>query len=139
MKSIFKYPLEQDVFLEKNAQLTCLYGIMHIQLDDYPPYNYTLFDIFKTNINKNLRCCHGYTNYAGNVYKNYMGIKKILGKCFIQIFFKHKLSLPIPGRLYVIIVINILYQVIYLTMEEMFMKKNILVFQVHFSKNPLEL
>ena len=39
---------------------------MYLQLDDYTPYYDTLSDIFETKINKNLRCCHGYTNYAGN-------------------------------------------------------------------------
>ena len=50
---------------------------MYIQLDDYPPYSDTLSDIFETNINKKLICCHGYKNYTGNkrlitwVLKNY--------------------------------------------------------------------
>ena len=48
--------------LRKSATLTCLYGPMYLQLDDYPPYYDKKSDIFETHINGNLRCIHGYTN-----------------------------------------------------------------------------
>ena len=37
---------------------------MYLQLEDHPPYSDKLSETFETNINKNLRCCHGYTNYS---------------------------------------------------------------------------
>ena len=43
--------------------LTCEYGLMYLHLDDYPPYSGKSLDIFETNINRNLRCIHGYTHY----------------------------------------------------------------------------
>ena len=45
----------------KNTTLTCVYGPMYLQLDDYPPYSDKNSDIFETHINSNLRCVHGYT------------------------------------------------------------------------------
>ena len=48
--------------LRKSATLTCLYGHMYLQLDDYPPYSDKISDIFETRINRNLRCIHGYNN-----------------------------------------------------------------------------
>ena len=49
--------------LRKCATLTCLYGPMYLQLDEYPPYSDTISDIFETPININLRCIHVYTNF----------------------------------------------------------------------------
>ena len=57
-------PLNKIYYL-KNTKLTCLYGSMDIKLDSYPPYSDSLSDIFETNVNSNLRCCHEYTNYSG--------------------------------------------------------------------------
>ena len=54
--------MEQNESVEKNAMLTCVYGPMYLQLDDYPPYTGKNSDIFETHINSNLRCIHGYTN-----------------------------------------------------------------------------
>ena len=48
--------------LRKLAKLTCIYGPMYLQLDDYPPYSDKRSDIFQTHINRNLRCIRGYTN-----------------------------------------------------------------------------
>ena len=42
--------------------LTCAYGLMYLQLDDYPPYTGKNLDIFETHINRNLRCIHRYSN-----------------------------------------------------------------------------
>ena len=41
---------------------TCLYGLMYLQLDDYPTCSDKISDIFETHIDSNLRCIHGYTN-----------------------------------------------------------------------------
>ena len=49
-------------WLRKCAALTCLYGLIYLQLDDYPPYSDKKSDIFQTHINSNSRCIHGYTN-----------------------------------------------------------------------------
>ena len=49
--------------LRKSATLTCLYGPMYLQLDEYPPYSDKISDIFETHININLRCIHGYTSF----------------------------------------------------------------------------
>ena len=48
--------------LRKSATLTCPYGPMYLQLDDYPKYSDKISDIFETHINRNLRCIHGYTH-----------------------------------------------------------------------------
>ena len=48
--------------LKINAMLTCLYGPMYLQLDDYPLYTGKNSDIFDTHNNSNLRCIHGYSN-----------------------------------------------------------------------------
>ena len=49
---------------------------MHLQLDEYLPYSYSLSDIFGTNINSKFICCNGYTNYSG---------KKQLITCILNI------------------------------------------------------
>ena len=46
--------------------LTCVYGTMYLQLDDYPPYTGKNSDNFETHINSNLRCIHGYSNCMRN-------------------------------------------------------------------------
>ena len=48
--------------LRKTATLTCLYGPIYLQLDDYPPYSDKSLDIFEKHINRHLICIHGYTN-----------------------------------------------------------------------------
>ena len=48
--------------LRKIAKLTCLYGPMYLQLDDYPPYSNERSENFEKHINRNLRCIHEYTN-----------------------------------------------------------------------------
>ena len=55
--------MDQNESVEKNATLTCIYGSMYLQLDDYPPYSGKKSDIFETHINSNLRCIHVHTNY----------------------------------------------------------------------------
>ena len=50
---------------KKNATLTCLYVLIYLQLDDYPPYYDKVSDIFETHININLRCSHVYINRIG--------------------------------------------------------------------------
>ena len=54
--------MEQNESVKKNSMLTCLYGPMYLQLDDYPPYSGKNSEIFETHININLRCIHGYIN-----------------------------------------------------------------------------
>ena len=48
--------------LKNKGMLTCVYGLMYLHLDDYPPYTGKNSDIFETHINSNLRCIHGYIN-----------------------------------------------------------------------------
>ena len=38
-KASTNIPLRKMNWLRKNAMLTCLYGPMYLQLDDYPPYS----------------------------------------------------------------------------------------------------
>ena len=60
--------MEQNESVEKNAMLTCVYGPLYLQLDDYPPYTGKNSDIFETHINNNLRCIHGYSNCMRYTY-----------------------------------------------------------------------
>ena len=55
-------PLSKIYRLRKIATLTCLYGTIYLELDDYPPYSDKISVIFETHININLRCSHVYTN-----------------------------------------------------------------------------
>ena len=48
--------------------MTCLYGPMYLQLDEYPPYSYKISVIFETHINRKLRYSHGYTNSVRHTY-----------------------------------------------------------------------
>ena len=41
---------------------TCLYGAIYLDLDDYPPRFDKISVIFEKQINRNLRCSHGYNN-----------------------------------------------------------------------------
>ena len=50
--------------LRKSATLTCLYGPIYLELDDYPPYYDKISFIFETHINRNLRCSNVYTNFV---------------------------------------------------------------------------
>ena len=68
VKSIDKRSLEQNVSLKKIATLTCLYGPMYLELDDYPQYSDLKSVIFDTHINRNLRFIHGYTNCVAHNY-----------------------------------------------------------------------
>ena len=61
-KSLTKIPLNKMYRLRKSTTLTCLYGTMHLELDDYPLYSNKISVIFETQINRNLICSHGYTN-----------------------------------------------------------------------------
>ena len=61
-------PLNKMDRLRKIAALTCLYGPMHLQLDDYPLYSDKKSDIFETHINSSLRFIHGYTNCMRHTY-----------------------------------------------------------------------
>ena len=61
-KASTKIPMRKMYCLKKCATLTCLYGLMCLQLDDYDPYSDKISNIFDTHINSNLRCIHGYTN-----------------------------------------------------------------------------
>ena len=63
-KASTNIPLRKMYRVRKGATLTCLYGPMYLQLDDYPPYSDKISDIFETHINSNLRCIHGNTNYV---------------------------------------------------------------------------
>ena len=42
--------------------MTCLYGTMYLQLDDYSQYSDERSDIFEKHITRNLICIHEYTN-----------------------------------------------------------------------------
>ena len=64
-KSILCLPLNRIHSFLKSANLTCMYGPMYLELDDYPPYYDKHHDNFETNVNENLRYCHGHTNYVG--------------------------------------------------------------------------
>ena len=61
-KASTNIPLSKMYRLRKSATLTCLYGTMYLELDDYPPYSDKISVIFETHINRNLRCSHGYIN-----------------------------------------------------------------------------
>ena len=54
--------------LGKSATLSCLYGPIYLQLNDYPQYSDKKSDIFETHINSSLRCIHGYTNCMRHTY-----------------------------------------------------------------------
>ena len=60
-KASTNIPLSK-LYQSKRATLTCPYGPMYLELDDYPPYSDKISDIFETHINKKLRCSHVYTN-----------------------------------------------------------------------------
>ena len=55
-------PLSKMYRLRKSATLTCLYGPIYLELDDYPPYSDKISVISETHININLRCSHVYNN-----------------------------------------------------------------------------
>ena len=110
-----------------------MYGPVYVQFYYFLPYSDTLSDIYETNINKNLRFCHGYKRCSGNK-QLITKVSKTLRKCFIKFFQNNKLSLPAPGQLSVILMIKMLYKMIYWNMEEIFMNKQILGFQVQFFK-----
>ena len=61
-KASTNIPLGKMYLLRKSATLKFLYGPMYLQLDNYPPYDDKRSVIFETNIKRNLRCSHGYTN-----------------------------------------------------------------------------
>ena len=61
-KASTNIPLRKMYRLRKITKLTCLYGPMYLQLDDYPPYSDEISDIFEKHINRNLICSHGYTH-----------------------------------------------------------------------------
>ena len=52
-KASINIPLRKMNRLRKSATLTCIYGPMYLQLDDYPPYSDKISDIFETHINSN--------------------------------------------------------------------------------------
>ena len=51
-KASTNIPLNKTNYLRKMVKLTCLYGLMYLPLDDYPPYSDKQSDIFEVNINK---------------------------------------------------------------------------------------
>ena len=57
-------PLSKIYRLRKSATLTCIYGTMYLDLDEYPPYSDKISVIFDTHMNRNLRCSHIYTNFV---------------------------------------------------------------------------
>ena len=61
-KASTNIPLRKMYRLRKSTTLTCLYGPVYLELDDYPPYSDKISVIFETHINRNLICSHGYTN-----------------------------------------------------------------------------
>ena len=62
-KASTKIPWIKMNWLRKNATLTCLYGPMYLQLDDYPLYSDKKSDIIETHNNSNLRCIHVHETY----------------------------------------------------------------------------
>ena len=92
MRSIFKCFIDQDIFIGK-IKLTRLYGTMYLQLVDYTQYYDSLLEIFGTNINSNLRCCHGYINNSGK--KKQLGSKKTWGIFHLD-FIEAKVIIPCP-------------------------------------------
>ena len=61
-KACTNIPLRKMYRLRKSVTLTCLYGPMYLQLDDYPPYYDKKSVIFETHIIRNLIYIHVYTN-----------------------------------------------------------------------------
>ena len=55
-------PLSKMYRLGKSTKLTCIYGPMYLELDEYPPYSDKISVIFETHIKRNLICSHRYTN-----------------------------------------------------------------------------
>ena len=63
-KSSTNVPLTKMYRLRNFSEMTCIYGPMYLQLDDYLPYYDKRSDIFETHINRNVICIHGYTKYV---------------------------------------------------------------------------
>ena len=83
-------PLSKMRRSRKSATLTCLYGPMYLDLEDYPPYSYEIPFILETHINRNLRCSHEYTNcFAHNDLITWVYLK-IPGKCYFLSFHELK-------------------------------------------------
>ena len=61
-KASTNIPLRKIYCLIKSAALTCIYGPMYLELDDYPTYYDKIPVIFETQIDRNLKCSHEYTN-----------------------------------------------------------------------------
>ena len=56
--------------LKKREKLTRLYGQIYTNFDEFPPYSYSLSDIFETKINSNLQCFHEYPKNTKSLKNN---------------------------------------------------------------------
>ena len=70
---------------------------MYLQLDEYPPYSDFLSYIFDTNINSNLGCYNGYTNYTGKK-PLITWVSKQIWYMFHSYFPEAKLIIPSTGN-----------------------------------------
>ena len=71
-------PLNKTYYLRKIAKLTCLYGLMYLLLDYYPPYYGKKSNIFEANINKEFRYIHGCTEHdEHNILITWVSIKSL--------------------------------------------------------------
>ena len=59
--------------LKENAALIEHFGPMYIDFDEYPPYSDTISEYFKTNVNANIQCDHGYAYSSSKQKKLQMG------------------------------------------------------------------
>ena len=75
-KASTNIPLNKTYYLRKMAKLTCLYVLVYLPLDDYPPYSDEQSDIFEAKINKSSRFIHGNTYHnENNVLITWVSIK----------------------------------------------------------------
>ena len=130
---INKSSLEQDLFLKNIDKLTCLYGPMYLQLNDYPPYYDKQSDIFETNINNNLRYCFGYPIYSWQT-QLITGVSKTTWKIFYSEFPQNTILKKCSRKISVIIVNRNIFQVIHCILVKRLNNTRILGFHVHFSK-----
>ena len=66
----------KNVLLKKKSKLTRSYGLINLQLDNYPPYSDKQSDILRQIFTKTFRYIHWYTDHVENIYIGYFDVKK---------------------------------------------------------------
>ena len=84
--------------LRKSGTLTRIYGPMYLELDDYPPYSDKKSVIIEAQINRNLRCIHGYNNLVAH---NYLitSVSKNSWEMLLSKFSQAKKIIPCPSTI----------------------------------------